>query len=1018
MLLGQVRIDAPSELSIANVMSAFGFPDLTSVPVIGSLISVAVDSVDCSLGYPEGSTDVACLGVAIDLGLDTLDLGILSLVAITLSIEYHAAEDLLGPGSEQKAFSISSLLADGTLSATVAYNSLKGTLTASLVQTEPLSLTLLLQDILPSMVVNALSGLIGNMSFDHADLVLDTTNYSIQSFSIALTSVETLDVGSLVLSALSVDYVAAGSGTQPTPETLVVRGVIQQGDVGVAISISCISDGTVASAPLNSTVKVEFTVTPLTPTSLPLLGFINILGLPFPTYTKPADCPSFDALQVTDVSGQITVTTVSTSSSATSTTLEIDSLSARVVTLPGSGIDILPVLGIQLTQVMLSITYADSQTSGSVSGYLPISGIGGVWVLFSLQDGQELYAADLNLGTEEKMDATDIYHTFLTADEWNIPTNLNVPSALPLADIHARVTRNVSIDVWGFGTTGSGTGTWEIAASGVELSTASLGGRIHIMEPAAQSIESTTNAERQYDVYIIGTVSFTGFSGANAAEARLNIKSNDGVTFTAGITKTGSGSDLNTLSEELDTNPGSNWDSILPLTTSSISLDQTGISVYANFTKDDTRFAMYGSVTGIGYLLLLGRPNLTAGSPGRSYFVSLVITDLGAVWSDFSNIMGFFDFDELAVYIMAYDGELIDIYTDLKSLVTDFAAGDVVVPDTSIPVAPMLKDYGKTTLGNGAFFSGTISLSSQTPKPMTGGFTMASDPSSTGVVNLWALVPHDPTSTVFGIIMTDFTLLGGAVVINGSGTYVPDNLTIKEASLVLSIPGAPAPLAFEVGLTVTPDETSFSVLTSSLTLPSPFGNMFSVTFNNLGITGEIMKVQEKPSATYSISTTSVLLGGSSTGLGGSIIFPEGKPQVAVLDAMNMGILDVFTKIIQYDPGSGSTPGSWPAVYNPFTVTKAVIYYNNGAEYTTASGITYQSNYNINAELSIFGVEFSLDLNIPSRAGVKVTGTYIGTIDFKFVQLGPYPPSAPTTSGPTLSIDTTTSTVSTGRSASH
>src|SRR2546423_12741762 len=67
--------------------------------------------------------------------------------------------------------------------------------------------------------------------------------------------------------------------------------------------------------------------------------------------------------------------------------------------------------------------------------------------------------------------------------------------------------------------------------------------------------------------------------------------------------------------------------------------------------------------------------------------------------------------------------------------------------------------------------------------------------------------------------------------------------------------------------------------------------------------------------------------------------------------------------------------------------------------------------NIYAELSLFGVDFSLSIGIPSRAGIVVKGTYIGTVDLKFITLGPYPLGAPETTGPTLSIDTTKQTVS-------
>lgn len=1042
-------------------MDAFGLPDLTSVPVIGTLVSLAVKSVQCTIGYPDKSTDIACLGATIELSIDTLDLGIFNLAALTLSIQYHEPTDPLGPGYEQKAFSFSALLADGTLAAKISYDSHTDTLSATLVQIQTVNLTQLLQKILPSMVVNAMSGLIDNMNFDHVDLVLDTKSHNIKSFSISLTSDETLAVGGLALTSLSVIYSAATTSAPAKPATLVIQGTAQKDKVGALVYISCTSTDTRLPS-VKSTVDVSFAITPLTSTSLPLEGFIGLIGIPIPTYTPPDDCPKFSGLEVTDISGKITVTTAPTSSMATSTSLEIVSLSARVTTQPGTGIDILPSLGIQLTQMRLNITYANKLTGGSISGYIPINRIGGIWILFSMQDGKELYAGDLNLSSQQQMDATDIYHSFLNADEWTMPSDAGLPSAIPLVDLHARVVRNVSIDIWGFGTTG--TAGWKIAASGVELTTASLGGRIRILEPppkpstipngdlsprvygrvngymnghakghhtdhmnrmnghlgsqtngrfnryltSAGHKPSTTN--RQYDVYIIGTVSFTGFSGVDAAEARLNIKPDDGVTFTAGVTKDGTGSDINTLSEELDTTPGSNWSSIIPQGTASISLDQDGIFLYIKLTKDKTNFSIFGNVAGIGSLLMFGGPSSTPGSIGQSYFVSLVIQDIGAIWPCFSNIMGLFDFSMLAAIIMAYNGTVDDLYSDIKNLSINFAESGVVVPDASTVMAPMLAEFASTTLGKGVFFSGTLSLSDKSPKPMSDGFSMASVSSSTGTVTLWAQVPSNPSAAAFGIIMTDVALLGGAIVINGFGQYTEKLLKISAANLVLTIPGVSDPLDFDVELSVTPDETNFSVSTSKLTLPSPFGNMFSVTFENLGISGNIVQVQGKAEPNYTLSTTSVLLGGSSTGLGGRIIFPGGKPQVAVLEAMGMEIVDVFTKIIQYDPQPGATPGSWPASYNPFMVKNAIIYYNSGALYALKD-ITYQPNYNVDAELSIFGVDFALNVNIPSRAGIKVTGTYVGTIDWKFVQLGPYPVSAPTTLGPTLCIDTTTKTVS-------
>jgi len=51
------------------------------------------------------------------------------------------------------------------------------------------------------------------------------------------------------------------------------------------------------------------------------------------------------------------------------------------------------------------------------------------------------------------------------------------------------------------------------------------------------------------------------------------------------------------------------------------------------------------------------------------------------------------------------------------------------------------------------------------------------------------------------------------------------------------------PLKFLVGFNLSPTPTTFSVTETSLSIPTPFGNMFSVTLNGLGISGNITKAQ-------------------------------------------------------------------------------------------------------------------------------------------------------------------------------
>ena len=105
---GSITIQVPAGLTTTQVMSAFTLPDLTSVPVIKTVLSIAVDNFECTFGYPPAvsGSGLAVLGASIALRLDDLNLGVLELASLKDSLEYHDQNDPLGPGYEQKAFSI------------------------------------------------------------------------------------------------------------------------------------------------------------------------------------------------------------------------------------------------------------------------------------------------------------------------------------------------------------------------------------------------------------------------------------------------------------------------------------------------------------------------------------------------------------------------------------------------------------------------------------------------------------------------------------------------------------------------------------------------------------------------------------------------------------------------------------------------------------------------------------------------------------------------------------------------
>jgi hypothetical protein len=120
---------------------------------------------------------------------------------------------------------------------------------------------------------------------------------------------------------------------------------------------------------------------------------------------------------------------------------------------------------------------------------------------------------------------------------------------------------------------------------------------------------------------------------------------------------------------------------------------------------------------GSDYILVLGRPNFALKSSGRSYFVSLVINDLSQLWSGFSDVMGMFDFEMLAVQVTAYDGTFADLCSDLKPAPSYFALEGALLPDTSKILAPLVARSGYEVLEMVQYWQATCSSRATSSNP-------------------------------------------------------------------------------------------------------------------------------------------------------------------------------------------------------------------------------------------------------------------------------------------------------------
>jgi hypothetical protein len=975
--IGQLLINAPTGLSTADLLAAFKFPNLSSIPVIGTLLSIELDSAHCNIGYTEESPDVlCCLGAGISFGIDSCNLGVFTFAGLNIELEYFTKDDIFGPGFEQRAFAISAGIADGTLQAEVSYDSHTGILKASLTRVMPITIAELLVKILPSTVVNILEMFIGTMAFDDAELVFDTKTETITSFDVTLSNDEALAVGKLALTSLHVVYTAAEPAVPPKT-TLQITGTMQQGSSGATFIISCLAEDS------KDPTSVSLSIVPLTTDSLSLSGFISLLGISSPQYDPPDGCPKFIDLQVLGVFGTIAITTKPANS------LTIKSFDAYVQST--GELTILKELGIKISGIKLEIHYdSEAGTTGKVAGKIQVSTKGAfIWVEYTKDSKGEQYYGIFDLkGQGTICETADMANQFLKPSEYGFPPDLKIPPSLPLNVIYGKLIPDVSAEIWG-----TGTSSWNPTSSGVPLNTASLGGRIKVYEPHPLSSKGPITT-RVYEIYLIGELTFTGFA---SLEARLNISSIGTQSFTAALTKMdASGDEIETLSKELDTDTGSDWNSLVPQGTTPISFDKDGLFLYIDFKK--STFCLFGSVNKVGAVTILGRPKFHG--DGRCYFGSLVVQDLGSIWKDFGDTVdSIFNFSLIIAEVMAYDGTLGDLDDDLSAAYINFKSEHVTITDASTALAPLKKDE---VLGVGAAFFAVISLTGD--NPMTNGLVLCSEPVTPPTIILYAKVTPVVSQSLFIVDVNQLTLFGGAMIITGAGSYTEKCFTLKDGTtLTLSIPGTDKPIIFSVRLTITPNDTKFSIITAPIDFPitNPFGGMFNVEITKLRISGHFTTKETITKRDCTLSGTVTLGGSPPLTATGSILFADGKPRVASVKFDNLNITQVFSQIL--DPGS-TAGASWPSAYIPITITAVEIYYADGNQ--TIDDVSYISGYNISSLFSLFGVEFQMLVTIPSdRSGLTITGSYVGAVDLVIVQLGPYTIGTSPTLGPSMLIDT-------------
>jgi hypothetical protein len=260
-------------------------------------------------------------------------------------------------------------------------------------------------------------------------------------------------------------------------------------------------------------------------------------------------------------------------------------------------------------------------------------------------------------------------------------------------------------------------------------------------------------------------------------------------------------------------------------------------------------------------------------------------------------------------------------------------------------------------------------------------------------VTLYAAVTSDPKARKYSIDVRNLTLLGGAIEINGNGSYSPaDSLLALQATLVLKGLGS-ADIKFEVDLKKSKNLTHFDMgvggATSKDEVKEPFGNMFSVSLKSLRISGDITysEITKKTTSEYILSGIAEI-GRKKNTLSASVVFRESSPTAVVIQYLatdQLSLVGISSDIIQADD---TKPVSWDKdQYDDFELLALTAVYVKSDPPVVVNNIPYSKGYAISATFKLFDHDFLAMLKLePERKGFSLDATALGEIDLIFAKL--------------------------------
>ena len=703
------------------------------------------------------------------------------------------------------------------------------------------------------------------------------------------------------------------------------------------------------------------------------LSDVTAQGLPAPAYDVPEGCVPFDQATLSSISGVYGVVRQDATPTIGILQFEATVLTDQVLTVFD-----LEDRNVQLRDIGLRWTYSfdaaktiskaivfaklrchNTETNGAdqSKGDIRVQ-------LLKDSRGREVYTGTLKTDETNSIDFKEPLDLFLPSRAYTLPTNVNLPSAIPLLNVTVTIIRNTSIEINGNGTT-----KWEIPLDQTSIHFDRVGLHIRAQKNAVAAS-------------ITGVLSLANFKSAEE-RAHFHISTATNSVLRANIERSAApangGSDLDQLTTDLALKP---LRDVVPDVSSRISFDKKPLFLHADF-NDATRLPLCvtGRVTGMGHLGFFTSKRPDTGA--REYVVSMPSTTLASLfsWAE-EDLASTFDVCQVDTFVVSYDGTIRDLVTDIDAATTLLPANVFakIVPSywDTMPV--------DTTLSPGAWFFTKPKFDGQ--GSLTNALVNVSQPGHLPSVTLFGKVSS--TQNVYGVVVRDLRVLDNSLAIDVAvGSIVKDattgsNLVALRGGLTINglVDTNELP-AFNVNIALSDTSAQFTVDDNQYpTITNPFGDMPNVSLAPRSLVGTIdYKVGAPRTNNFTLLADAFF--GSEEGTTpepARVVFMNGLPQVVVIDINEKPISGIFGKVIE---------GAWPSEFPDFNLTNGTIYYakQDTADTSSTQLTTFYEGYHLTADILLFDSIFRIRADVlDSRDGVVLNGSALDVIDTGFIKL--------------------------------